>query len=142
MLVTRGHRHDWYCLRQVIDSRAGYIGMIGSRRRVRAARLGLEAEGVTAERLSRVAAPVGLDIGAETPEEIAVAILAEIVLARRGGTGHPLSSVSIRVRFVRFVFSMELDVLKKMRRSSAMNNEKVSIVSGPLASPQLRDVAP
>lgn len=93
VLVTRGHRYDWDCLREVIDSRAGYIGMIGSRRRVRAAKLGLEAEGVPADRLARVSAPIGLDVGAETPEEIAVAILAEIVLARRGGTGRPLSSL-------------------------------------------------
>jgi xanthine dehydrogenase accessory factor len=92
VLVTRGHRQDWDCLRVVIDSRAGYIGMIGSRRRVKAAMMGLEAEGFSAERLARVAAPIGLDIGAETPEEIAVAILAEIVLTRRGGTGRPLSA--------------------------------------------------
>src|SRR5206468_4529975 len=87
VLVTRGHRYDWDCLRAVIDSRAIYIGMIGSSRRVRAAKMGLEAEGVAAERLARIAAPIGLDIGSETPEEIAVAILAEIILAQRGGTG-------------------------------------------------------
>jgi xanthine dehydrogenase accessory factor len=93
VLVTRGHRYDWDCLRTVIHSRAGYIGMIGSRRRVRAAMLGLEQEGIPADRLARVAAPIGIDIGAETPEEIAVAILAEIVLVRRGGTGRPLSAM-------------------------------------------------
>jgi len=90
VLVTRGHRQDWDCLRVVVDSAAGYIGMIGSRRRVKAALMGLEAEGYSAERLARVAAPIGLDIGSETPAEIAVAILAEIVLTRRGGTGRPL----------------------------------------------------
>jgi xanthine dehydrogenase accessory factor len=94
VLVTRGHRYDWDCLRTVIHSRAGYIGMIGSRRRVRAAMMGLEAEGVPADRLARIAAPIGLDVGAETPEEIAVAILAEIILSRRGGTGRPLSAGS------------------------------------------------
>jgi xanthine dehydrogenase accessory factor len=92
VLVTRGHRYDWDCLRTVIDSRAGYIGMIGSRRRVKAAMLGLEAEGIGRELLEKVHAPIGLDVGAETPEEIAVAILAEIVLVRRGGTGRPLSA--------------------------------------------------
>jgi xanthine dehydrogenase accessory factor len=92
VLITRGHKYDWDCLRAVIDSRAFYLGMIGSQRRVRAALLGLEREGVTADRLARVSAPIGLDIGSETPEEIAVAILAEIIMARRGGTGRPLSS--------------------------------------------------
>jgi xanthine dehydrogenase accessory factor len=91
VLVTRGHRQDWDCLRVVVDSPAMYIGMIGSRRRVKAAMMGLEAEGYSTERLARVAAPIGLDIGSETPAEIAVAILAEIILARRGGTGRPLS---------------------------------------------------
>ena len=92
VLVTRGHRYDWDCLRVVIGSAAGYIGMIGSRRRVKAALLGLEGEGVDRERLARISAPIGLDIGSETPEEIAVAILAEIVLSRRSGTGRPLSA--------------------------------------------------
>lgn len=96
VLVTRGHRYDWDCLRTVIHSRAMYIGMIGSRRRVRAATMGLEAEGVAPELLARVAAPIGLDIGSETPEEIAVAILAEIILTRRGGTGRPLSDIGHR----------------------------------------------
>jgi xanthine dehydrogenase accessory factor len=76
-----------------IDSPAFYIGMIGSRRRVRAALLGLERQGVAPDRLARLSAPIGLDIGSETPEEIAIAILAEIVLARRGGTGRPISSI-------------------------------------------------
>ncbi len=92
VLVTRGHRYDWDCLRAVIGRGAGYIGMIGSRRRVKAALLGLEREGIPASGLARIAAPIGLDIGAETPEEIAVAILAEIILSRRTGTGRPLSA--------------------------------------------------
>lgn len=91
VLVTRGHRYDWDCLRAVIDAQAMYIGMIGSQRRVKAARLGLEREGVPSGKLDRIAAPIGLDIGSETPEEIAVAIVAEIILARRGGTGAPLA---------------------------------------------------
>jgi xanthine dehydrogenase accessory factor len=93
VLITRGHKYDWDCLRVTIDSPAFYIGMIGSRRRVRAALLGLEHQGVTADRLARLSAPIGLDIGSETPEEIAVAILAEIILARHGGTGRPISSL-------------------------------------------------
>ncbi len=91
VIVTRGHRHDEICLQEVIDKPARYIGMIGSRRRTTTIRERLKREGVAPELLRRVHAPIGLDIGALTPEEIAVAILAEIVLVRRGGTGAPKS---------------------------------------------------
>jgi xanthine dehydrogenase accessory factor len=89
VIVTRGHRHDEICLQEVVDSPARYIGMIGSRRRTTTIRERLKREGVAPERLRQVHAPIGLDIGALTPEEIALAILAEIVLVRRGGTGIP-----------------------------------------------------
>jgi xanthine dehydrogenase accessory factor len=89
VIVTRGHRHDEICLREVIKKPARYIGMIGSRRRATTIREHLRREGVGAEHLRRVHSPIGLDIGAITPEEIALAILAEIILARRGGSGAP-----------------------------------------------------
>jgi xanthine dehydrogenase accessory factor len=68
-----------------------YLGMIGSRRRVARIREQLAAEGVDASALARVHAPIGLDIGAETPAEIAIAILAEIIDARRGGRARAAS---------------------------------------------------
>ncbi len=89
VIVTRGHRHDEICLREVIEKSARYIGMIGSRRRATTIREHMRREGVGAEHLRRVHSPIGLDIGAITPEEIALAILAEITLARRGGSGAP-----------------------------------------------------
>jgi len=89
VIVTRGHKHDEICLREVIEKPARYIGMIGSRRRATTIREHLRREGVVAEHLRRVHSPIGLDIGAMTPEEIALSILAEIVLARRGGSGAP-----------------------------------------------------
>jgi xanthine dehydrogenase accessory factor len=92
VIVTRGHRHDEICLREVIDKPARYIGMIGSRRRTTTIREHLRREGVAAELLRRIHAPIGLDIGAQTPEEIALSILAEIVLVRRGGGGNPKSA--------------------------------------------------
>ena len=103
VLVTRGHRHDYDCLRELArrGSEPRYIGMIGSRRRVRAAFEQLAAEGVEADWLARVHAPLGLDIGAETPAEIAVAVAAEIVLAVRGGSGRPLSERAQVLRHVR-----------------------------------------
>jgi xanthine dehydrogenase accessory factor len=92
VIVTRGHKHDEICLREVIEKPARYIGMIGSRRRTTTIREHLRREGVAAEFLRRVRAPIGLDIGALTPEEIALAVLAEIVLVRRGGGGRPKSA--------------------------------------------------
>ena len=88
VLVTRAHRYDFDCLKQLIELEAEprYIGMIGSRRRVRAAFHALLEAGIPRERLARVRAPLGIDIGAETPEEIAVSIAAELIAVRRGGT--------------------------------------------------------
>jgi xanthine dehydrogenase accessory factor len=91
VIVTRGHRHDEICLREVIGKPARYIGMIGSRRRTTTIREHLRREGFGAELLRGVRSPIGLDIGAQTPEEIALSILAEIVLVRRGGSGKPKS---------------------------------------------------
>ena len=93
VLVTRGHKYDFECLRHLLKTEVEppYVGMIGSRRRIRAAFSQLQGEGMPKDRLSRVRAPVGLDIGAETPVEIAVAVAAEIILQWRGGTGTPLA---------------------------------------------------
>lgn len=85
LLVTRAHRYDFDCLRRLLASELAprYIGVIGSRRRIRAAFQALLDAGVPRERLAGVRAPVGLDIGAETPDEIAVSIAAELILVRR-----------------------------------------------------------
>ncbi|HUE96023.1 MAG TPA: XdhC family protein [Longimicrobiaceae bacterium] len=92
VLVTRGHKYDYEALRDVLlrGLELGYIGMVGSQRRVRAALEQLVREGIPRERLERVYAPIGLDIGAETPEEIAISIIGEIIRLRRGGTGESL----------------------------------------------------
>lgn len=92
VLVTRGHKYDFDVLHQVLrgEVEPGYIGMVGSKRRVRAALEQLSQEGFDPERLKRVWAPIGLDIGAQTPEEIAVSIAGELVRIRRGGTGASL----------------------------------------------------
>jgi len=91
VLVTRGHKHDEECLRAMVGKIPAYLGMIGSRRRTGAVFQGLEAEGVDPAWLDRVRAPIGIDLGAETPEEIAVAILAEMIAVRRGGGAPSLS---------------------------------------------------
>lgn len=86
VLVTRAHKYDYDCLLALLDADATprYIGMVGSRRRVRAAFRQLVEAGVERERLAAIHAPIGVEIGAETPEEIAVSIAAELVAARRG----------------------------------------------------------
>jgi xanthine dehydrogenase accessory factor len=92
VLVTRGHSHDVECLLEVLDSPARYIGMIGSKRRVRAVFDLLEREqGIPRERFDRVYAPIGLDLGAESPAEIGLSIIAEIVKVYRGGRAESLS---------------------------------------------------
>lgn len=84
VLVTRGHQYDVELLLEVLDDPVAYIGMIGSRRRVRAVYELLERErGIPRYKFDRVHAPIGLDIGAQTPAEIAVAILAEIIAVLR-----------------------------------------------------------
>jgi len=82
VIVTRGHRHDGLVLAQALRSPAAYVGMIGSRRKLKAISEALLAQGFSQEDLDRVHSPIGLNIGAETPEEIAVSIVAELIQAR------------------------------------------------------------
>jgi len=99
VLVTRAHAHDIQGLRAIIDSPAAYIGMIGSQRRVWAVFKLLHEEGVPAGKLARVRAPIGLDLGGSTPEEIALCIMAEIIMLRHSGTGTAMSE-PLRGRFM------------------------------------------
>jgi xanthine dehydrogenase accessory factor len=83
VIVTRGHRDDMHILRWAVQTRARYVGMIGSKRKVIGIFKSLRDEGIPANLFDRVHAPIGLDIGAVTPEEIAVAITAELIAVRR-----------------------------------------------------------
>jgi xanthine dehydrogenase accessory factor len=91
VIVTRGHNQDESVLRWAVGTDARYIGMIGSKRKVHTIFRKLETEGVAPDRLDAVHAPIGLDIGAVVPEEIAVAIVAEMIDARRRGGEHDRS---------------------------------------------------
>jgi len=93
IIVTRGHRYDLDCLHATIDSDARYLGMIGSKKRVREMINLLREEGTSEENLRRLRAPIGLDINAETPVEIALSIAAEVVSNFRGGSNLPLSGM-------------------------------------------------
>lgn len=84
VLVSRGHTYDSLCLQTILRGPWKYIGMIGSRTRVKKLLDNLEAEGFDRALLDRIHTPIGLDIGAETPHEIAISILAEIISVRRG----------------------------------------------------------
>lgn len=79
VIVTRGHRYDLVCLEEILSKRSAYIGMIGSKLRVKRVKDILIEKGFEEERLNQIYAPIGLDIGAETPQEIAVAIMSEII---------------------------------------------------------------
>ena len=83
VIVTRGHRDDMRILRWAVQTRARYVGMIGSRRKVIEIFKALQKEGLSAHLFKHVHAPIGIDIGAVTPEEIAVAITAELIAIRR-----------------------------------------------------------
>jgi xanthine dehydrogenase accessory factor len=91
-IVTRGHNEDEECMQAVMSTHPDYVGLIGSKRRTNIVLERLREAGVDEKRLSEVRAPIGLDIGAVSPQEVALAILSEIVAVRRGGAGLPLSA--------------------------------------------------
>jgi xanthine dehydrogenase accessory factor len=90
VLTTRGVTIDVPGLPVLLESQAAYIGVIGSQRRWATTVKELNEAGISDEQLKRIHSPIGLEIGAETPEEIAVSILAEILKLRRGATGKPM----------------------------------------------------
>ncbi len=88
IIVTRGHLQDQEVLALVIESDAAYLGMIGSRKKNATVFQNLEEQGISAEELKKVHAPIGININAQTPEEIAISIIAEIIKARREKSGY------------------------------------------------------
>ena len=97
VIVTRGHQHDLQALRILLGRELGYLGLIGSRAKVARIYSALADEGVPVERLERVHAPIGIDIGAVTPAEIAISILAELIAVRRGADIGGLSMKTVRM---------------------------------------------
>jgi len=89
-VVTRGHNEDEQCMHVAVEANPDYVGLIGSKRRTSIVIDRLREAGIPGEQLSKIHAPIGLDIGAVSPEEVALAILAEIITERHGGTGLPL----------------------------------------------------
>lgn len=93
VIVTRGHQLDSDALKAALESRATYIGMIGSPSKVKRIFKDLLKEGIQHERLAQVHAPIGLDLGAETPDEIALSIAAEMLMLRNKGSGASLKTL-------------------------------------------------
>jgi len=91
-VVTRGHNEDEECMRAVIGTKPDYVGLIGSKRRTNIVIDNLRRGGASEDQLRNIRAPIGLDIGAVSPEEVAIAIIAEMVAERRGGKGGSLSA--------------------------------------------------
>ncbi len=98
VLVTRGHVFDKDCLRAIIGQRVAYIGMIGSLRRLAGVFRLLEQEGYDKTKLGQVHGPIGLPIGGQTPEEIAVSIISEVISVRYQG---PQWSLSLKEHYRR-----------------------------------------
>ena len=98
VVVTRGHTHDLDAMRALAGRDVRYLGLIGSRAKVRRIYDMLIDEGVSPDRLARIHAPIGLDIGAVTPAEIAISILAQLIAVRRGVDASALAMKSVRAR--------------------------------------------
>ena len=90
VVATRGHRFDDMALESALDTPSRYIGLLGSRRKTLMIYQRLVTQGTSPERLKQVHSPIGLDIGALTPDELAVSIMSEIIMVRRGGAGSPM----------------------------------------------------
>lgn len=94
VIITRGHRHDLECLEKLVNFRLAYLGQIGSGRRIAILRNHLLEKGFDRQRLDEIHMPIGLDIGAQTPEEIAISIAAELVNDRQKGRGRSMSAAA------------------------------------------------
>lgn len=122
VIITRGHRHDGVVLREVLRYDLSYIGMIGSKRRVGILREELRSEGIPEYKLDFVAAPIGLDIGAVTPEEIAISIVSQLIYYKNKGIIDKYGKSCVSSEF-------DLEVLEKASEKSAIPKALITILS-------------
>lgn len=123
VLVTRGHKYDKFCLEKILNLKdLKYIGMIGSKKRVKIMKEELISEGYSKEKLDNIYSPIGLNIGAVTPEEIAISILAELISIKRIG------KLAIKNEPIKIGNSSELNK-EVVERLSTIKDEKISIVT-------------
>jgi xanthine dehydrogenase accessory factor len=131
VIVTRGHRHDLACLREVVKKTWAYAGMIGARRRVHVVKEQLINEGAPREVLEKVNAPIGLEIGAATPEEIAISILGQVISYRR--LENPkLGRESARIGWTEF----DRDVMEELSLGRDDKGAIVTIISTKGSAPR------
>jgi xanthine dehydrogenase accessory factor len=97
IIVTRGHAHDEEALYHLVRSKAGYVGMIGSKRKIKMIYEDLQAKGIRAEDLQKVHAPLGFAIGSQTVDEIAVSIVAELIACRNLGQTIPAARIHVPI---------------------------------------------
>lgn len=124
VVVTRGHVHDGICIRKALEHELAYLGMIGSKRRVAGVMAELKAEGFDAKKLERINSPIGLEIGAVTPYEIAISIIAQIIAYRRLKTGGRASQNNKNFNWPEF----DRDVLEQIQFNDP-NRALVTIIS-------------
>ncbi|WHH60489.1 XdhC/CoxI family protein [Petroclostridium sp. X23] len=125
VIVTRGHRYDSYCLSKVLEHDVAYIGMIGSKRKVRSAMAQLLEEGFSKEKLDSVNAPIGIDIGAVTPEEIAVAIIAQVINFRRQKGFENTPNAGLKTNWVEY----DRDVLEVLSKENVEPKAIVTVIA-------------
>ena len=125
VIVTRGHRHDMDCLRQVLKHKTAYTGMIGSKRRVKGVMEQLLGEGYPKEQLEQVNAPIGLEIGAVTPEEIAFSIIAQVIKYRRLVNVKKDSAIASKLISPEF----DRDVLSELSKEDDSPKAIITIIS-------------
>lgn len=124
VIVTRGHRHDAVCLRQALVVNPEYLGMIGSQRRVKGLMEQFMEEGFSQEQLNQVHSPIGLRIGAVTPEEIAISIIAEIISVKR-----IVHSSEKKVKKKTNHSDFDIEVLKSLAENNSEKRAIVTVVS-------------
>ncbi len=114
VIITRGHRHDGDCLEALLSgAEPYYTGMIGSKRRVRAMKEDFIARGAGAKRLERLYSPIGLAIGAVTPEEIAISIVAELIACKRSGVNQS---------------DVEMDIIRRLAAEMGIEKAVVTVI--------------
>lgn len=124
VIVTRGHRYDMVCLREVLKRSWAYAGMIGSRRRVQGILKQLLNEGFSGKVLNKLNAPIGLEIGAVTPEEIAISILGQVISYRRLETP-ALGRESAKISWTEF----DRDVIEELSQNRQEPKALITIIS-------------
>ncbi|WIV12658.1 XdhC/CoxI family protein [Proteiniborus sp. MB09-C3] len=125
VIVTRGHRHDGVCLRNSLKYNTAYLGMIGSKRRVKAMKEELLNEGYSKEQIEKLNSPIGLDIGAITPEEIAVSIIAQVISFRRARGNTIYKELGVKFNWPEF----DDAVIEEMTKETEVPRALITIIS-------------